>query len=100
MNMFKYIMKRLSGGFNKPVDVPIFKRETIRITATEPMFTTLEKFEPNKVISAKGAPFQFEITKADIQQRAYELWKNSGCPNGKDVDFWCQAERELKTQNK
>ncbi len=98
--MFKYIMKRLWSGGDKPVDIPIFKRDTIRITATEPIFAAVEKFEPNKTISAQGAPFRFVVTQADIQQRAYELWKNGGRPDGKDMDFWCQAERELNTQNK
>ena len=78
--------------------VPVFERGTIKIT--EPVFYTFEKFDTNKVITAKGAPFQLEITQANIQQRAYELWKNSGCPDGQDVDFWCKAERELNTQNK
>lgn len=31
----------------------------------------------------------------EIAQRAYELWEHNGCPEGRDVDHWLTAEREL-----
>ena len=31
-----------------------------------------------------------------IAQRAYEIWKESGCPDGHDQENWFQAERELR----
>ena len=31
-----------------------------------------------------------------IAQRAYEIWKESGCPDGHDQEHWFQAERELR----
>jgi hypothetical protein len=31
----------------------------------------------------------------DIVRRAYELWKQAGMPDGKDQEFYYQAEREL-----
>ncbi|MBN2751145.1 MAG: DUF2934 domain-containing protein [Rhodospirillaceae bacterium] len=30
-----------------------------------------------------------------IRARAYALWQAHGCEDGKDMDFWLQAEREL-----
>ena len=30
-----------------------------------------------------------------IRCRAYELWKTDGCIDGRDVEHWLQAEREL-----
>jgi DUF2934 family protein len=30
-----------------------------------------------------------------IRQRAYELWEQSGRPEGSEMDFWLQAEREI-----
>jgi hypothetical protein len=36
-----------------------------------------------------------EITEDDIKQRAHELWEQAGRPEGKELDFWLQAEREL-----
>jgi hypothetical protein len=31
-----------------------------------------------------------------ISTRAYELWRERGCPNGSDQDDWFRAEQELK----
>ena len=33
-----------------------------------------------------------------IAKRAYELYQESGYPNGRDVEFWLMAERELITE--
>lgn len=30
-----------------------------------------------------------------IKQRAWEIWKNEGCPEGRELEHWLQAEREL-----
>jgi hypothetical protein len=30
-----------------------------------------------------------------IKQRAHELWEAEGRPEGRELDFWLQAEREL-----
>jgi DUF2934 family protein len=30
-----------------------------------------------------------------IRQRAHELWENNHWPDGRDDEFWYQAEREL-----
>jgi hypothetical protein len=29
-----------------------------------------------------------------IRQRAHELWEQAGKPEGREIDFWLQAERE------
>jgi hypothetical protein len=34
-------------------------------------------------------------SKEEIKVRAHELWKQHGCPLGRDLEFWLQAEREL-----
>ena len=34
-----------------------------------------------------------------IRQRAFELWQQRGNPDGYDVEFWFQAERELKSED-
>jgi hypothetical protein len=31
----------------------------------------------------------------EIQTRAYQLWEEAGRPEGRDEEFWHQAEREL-----
>lgn len=30
-----------------------------------------------------------------IRVRAHELWENAGRPEGKEMDFWLQAEQEI-----
>jgi hypothetical protein len=32
----------------------------------------------------------------DIVRRAYQLWQENGQPEGKDQEFYFQAERELR----
>jgi Protein of unknown function (DUF2934) len=35
-----------------------------------------------------------EDRKEAIARRAYELWHQAGCPEGKSLDYWLAAERE------
>jgi len=35
----------------------------------------------------------------DIVRRAYELWEQAGKPDGRDQDFYHQAEQELQNAN-
>jgi len=35
-------------------------------------------------------------TDADIAKRAFELYCERGCQNGRDVEDWLEAERELQ----
>jgi hypothetical protein len=30
-----------------------------------------------------------------VRRRAHELWENDGRPEGREMDFWLQAEREI-----
>ena len=34
-------------------------------------------------------------TKKEITNRAYEIWEQNGRPEGRDEEFWKQAEKEL-----
>jgi hypothetical protein len=36
----------------------------------------------------------------DIVRRAYELWQQAGEPEGKDQEFYHQAEQELRNEDK
>jgi hypothetical protein len=40
-----------------------------------------------------------EPTRMEVVRRAYELWEQSGKPDGKDWEFDLQAERELWNDN-
>jgi hypothetical protein len=35
-------------------------------------------------------------THAEIEQRARELWQEAGQPEGRDVEFWLNAEQSLQ----
>jgi hypothetical protein len=32
----------------------------------------------------------------EIRDRAHQLWELAGCPEGREHEFWYEAERELK----
>jgi Protein of unknown function (DUF2934) len=32
----------------------------------------------------------------DIRKKAHELWEAAGRPDGRDQEFWQEAERQLK----
>jgi hypothetical protein len=36
----------------------------------------------------------------EIVRRAYQIWENAGKPDGKDEEFYHQAERELEEERK
>ncbi len=44
----------------------------------------------------RAADLSNDITKEQIRARALELWEQRGRPVGYDLEFWLQAERELK----
>jgi len=33
----------------------------------------------------------------EIGRRAYQLWEKAGRPSGKDMDFWLEAEKQLRS---
>ena len=37
-----------------------------------------------------------EPTELEITERAFELWERAGRPEGRQDEFWCQAEHELR----
>jgi hypothetical protein len=39
-------------------------------------------------------------TKEEIKKRAYEIWERHGRPEGKEDEFWQQAEQELRNEDK
>ncbi len=47
----------------------------------------------SKVVATLGGA----VPQEKIAARAYQIWQESGRPNGRDQDHWLQAERELRT---
>lgn len=39
-----------------------------------------------------------QIDRETIRQRAHELWERAGKPEGKDDQFWLDAERQLEEE--
>jgi hypothetical protein len=39
-------------------------------------------------------------TEKEIKNRAYEIWERNGKPEGKEDEFWQQAEQELRNLDK
>jgi hypothetical protein len=39
-------------------------------------------------------------TEQEIKKRAYEIWERSGKPEGREDEFWQQAEQELRNEDK
>lgn len=39
-------------------------------------------------------PSQLELVRAVVQRQAYFKWLDAGCPQGREFDFWREAERE------
>ena len=38
-------------------------------------------------------------THEQITQRAYEIYLQRGCPEGKDLEHWLEAERQLSAES-
>jgi len=35
------------------------------------------------------------VARKEIEKRAYEIWEQTGRPQGRDLDHWLRAEAEL-----
>ena len=40
-----------------------------------------------------------EPTHEDIAERAFALWLAAGCVHGRDLEFWFEAERQLRNRS-
>jgi Protein of unknown function (DUF2934) len=38
--------------------------------------------------------------KQEITTRAQEIWEQNGCPSGRDLEFWLQAESEISERHR
>jgi hypothetical protein len=50
--------------------------------------------------SAAPAPPAAAPADESIKVRAYQLWEMAGCPEGRDQEFYFQAEREQRDREK
>ena len=47
-------------------------------------------------MSAEFSGMSEEELNECIRKTAYELWEQSGCAGGRDLEFWAQAEKKIK----
>jgi hypothetical protein len=59
------------------------------------------KLAPNGYRGTSGLwkPKMQKPSEMDIVRRAYELWERTGKPDGRDQEFYHQAEQELQKEN-
>ena len=48
--------------------------------------------------TATAGAVRRDIASDSIASRAYSLWENAGRPHGRDMEFWFQAEQQLKVE--
>jgi hypothetical protein len=57
----------------------------------------LPQGERRTVTSARTASSSAEPSYEQISERARQIWERNGCPSGRDLENWLQAETELKS---
>jgi hypothetical protein len=55
---------------------------------------------PGGAVLSTGKQEMAQPAHIDIVRRAYELWEQAGKPEGKDQEFYHQAEQELRNEDK
>ena len=48
-----------------------------------------------EVVREKSKIVSTEELQGRIAERAKEIWREEGCPQGKDLEHWVRAEREV-----
>lgn len=59
---------------------------------------TITKESPTNGAGAKSRT-RFTPDQSAIALRAWEIWQREGCPEGRALDHWLMAERELVTKS-
>jgi hypothetical protein len=50
---------------------------------------------PSPPLVPSGVPHMGKPIQKNIERRAYQLWEEAGQPEGKDLEFYLEAERQL-----
>ena len=87
-----------------PKRLALFKRKNETMTTTK---EKTEKRETCAVPAPVGSCQQISVAtdccdegicEKAIRERAYSLWEQAGYPSSDGVDFWLQAEQQLKDE--
>ena len=55
-------------------------------------------FLPDRAVLANGGAVMPDPTDDQIRTRAHQLWEQAGKPQGREDEFWHQAEKELQEE--
>lgn len=69
------------------------------VQRTQPPATSKKNGGKAAPAPATASPAASVPGRDPVAERAYEIWVESGRPQGKDQDHWFQAERELKARS-
>ena len=77
-------------------------KQASRITSTITDQTTIERLRSwvgqlTQTLRQRSAGRR---ANEQIKARARELWQQNGCPTGRDLEFWLQAESEVQAHNR
>jgi hypothetical protein len=70
------------------------KKPTAPAAAAKP--ATKKPAAAKPAVAKKVAPAVSVITHDAIATRAYLIWEQAGRPSGREVEFWSQAEKQLR----
>lgn len=76
------------------------KGQKMFFTTTKPCSkkNCCRKDEKGSVFGSDSTP-TFEEIKQAIRELAYSKWEEAGKPDGKDDEFWAEAEKEMFGEN-
>ena len=74
------------GGRNQRIPLRLFRRASFLLNEQDGAQT--------------GATTMTQPTEKEIMARAYEIWERNGRPEGREEEFWHQAEQELRNEDK
>ena len=84
------------GGRNQRIPLRLFRRASLQVRAcARPCFLLNEQDG-----AQTGATTMTQPTEKEIMARAYEIWERNGRPEGREEEFWHQAEQELRNEDK
>lgn len=65
-------------------------------TTTKTSKKTTRRLVAGKTATASIAATPAPITDAQVAERAFYIYLNEGCPDGRHLDHWTQAVAELR----
>ena len=77
---------------------PASKAAIVKTIATKPTKAPAKKAVKETSSATQIVAVRKEITTEIISARAYTLWEQAGRPQGRDLEYWLQAEAQLKQE--